>query len=160
MKLAHLLSTSPVLLSHLPARIFLFEADGSWIFRLANVFFFFFFRKKVVQLAGKSFEGLSDSRSTCTEHRMRSHCCPRRNQHCWKSLRKHAYWQCQNLSRRNLLSSEHEHGCRPNASPGCQISSALPQFPASSKLEQLFSYFFFCEMSSEKSKKNNKMNKI
>ena len=42
MTLDYLLSPSPVLLSHVygSARIFLFKADSSWIFRLANGFFF------------------------------------------------------------------------------------------------------------------------
>ena len=82
-KLAHLLSPSPVLLWHVPARIFLFKADGSWIFRLANGFFFFFSKESLA--TGTQNLRKPDSRSICTAHRMRSHCCPGRNQHCCKS---------------------------------------------------------------------------
>ena len=86
-KLAHLvtLSSFPVPCS----RKNLSFSDGSWIFRLANAYgcsiFFFFFERKVVQLAGKPFEGLTVDRLT-----ERAVCAltvePRRNQHCKKSL--------------------------------------------------------------------------
>ena len=62
-------------------------SEGSWIFRLANgcSFLFFFFERKVVQLAGKPFEGLTVDRLA-----QRTVCAltdePRRNQHCKKSL--------------------------------------------------------------------------
>ena len=84
-KLAHLLSTSP----ESSCRMLLQE---SFFSRLMVLGLFdwpmvvIFFRKKVVLLEGKLFEGLSDSRSICAAQRMPSHCCPRRNQHSYKSL--------------------------------------------------------------------------
>ena len=77
-KLAHLLSPSPVLLWHVPARIFLFKADGFWIFEWPMVFLF---SKESYGTGAQTLRKL-DSRSTWTAHHMRSHCCPRRNQHC------------------------------------------------------------------------------
>ena len=132
---------SRVLLSHVPARIFLFKADGSWIFRLANGWFFFVFSKKVVQLAGKPFEGLSDSRSTCTAHLMRSPCCPRRNQHCYKSLESWLIGKTEIF--RDQLSSEHEHGCQSGMHRLATFSSALPVPRELKTWAAVFFLFFF-----------------
>ena len=95
-----------------------------------------------------------DSRSTCTAHRLRSHCCPKKPTLLEKS-RKLGYWQDRNLSRENfsaLSTSTDVDQVHRSAQPFL--------FPASfaiSKLEQPF--FFFFEMSLEESiKKDNKMN--
>ena len=80
-KLAHLitLSSSPVPCSCENLSF----SEGYWIFRLANGCSFFFFESKVVQLAGKPFEGLTVDRLA-----QRTVCAltdePRRNQHCKK----------------------------------------------------------------------------
>ena len=60
-------------------------SDGSWIFRLANGCAFIFFERKVVQLEGKLFEGLTVDRlaqRTVGAFTVE----PIRNQHCKKSL--------------------------------------------------------------------------
>ena len=60
---AHLLPSSPVLLSHVPARICLFKADGSWIFSIGQCltlflsFFFFFFGRKLCSWRVKPSKG-------------------------------------------------------------------------------------------------------
>ena len=72
------LSSSPVASS---CKNLSFFSDGSWIFRLANGCFFFFFQKKSCATGGQTLRK-PGSRSTCTAHRMCSHCCPQRNQHC------------------------------------------------------------------------------
>ena len=103
-KLAHLLSPSPVLRWHVPARVF--RADSSWIFRLANVFFF-------LQLAPAQTLRKPDSRSTCTVIALSL--LPSKKPTLLEKSRQLAHWQDRNLSRRKLLSSEHEHGSRPLA---------------------------------------------
>ena len=116
-KLAHLvtLSGSPVPCS---CKTLSFS-DGSWIFRLANgCSFFFFFQKKNCATGGQTLRR-PGSRSTCTAHRMRSHCRTQEKPTLQEKSRKPAYWQDRALSRRKLISSEHEHGCRSSTSPGC-----------------------------------------
>ena len=114
-KLAHLvtLSSSPVACSCKNLSF----SDGSWIVRLANGCSFLFFQKKSCATGGQTLRR-PDSRSTCTAHRMRSHCRTQKKPLQEKS-RKFAYWQDRTFLRRKLLSSEHEHGCRSSASPGC-----------------------------------------
>ena len=108
---------------------------------MANGCFFFSFLKESCATGRynlKPFERLSDSRSTCTAHHMRCHCCPRRNQHCRKSLESWLIGKTEIF--RDELSSEQEHGCRSCASPGCvQLS---PSFSPRAQLEQPLFFFF------------------
>ena len=116
-----ILSPSTVLLSMslVPARIFLFlTVLGFFDWSMVVPFSFFFFQKKSCATGGQTLRR-PDSPSTCTAHRMRFHCRTQKKQHCKKKSRKLAYWQDRTLSRRKLLSSEHEHGCRSSTSPGC-----------------------------------------
>ena len=105
------LSSSPIACI-CSARIFLFKADGSWIFRLANGCFFLFCflsKRKLCNWRANP----SKAPLTCTAHRMRPHCWPRRNQHCKKSL------ESLLIGKIEIFRDEHEHGCRSSASPGC-----------------------------------------
>ena len=56
--------------------------------------------------------------------------------------RKLAYWQDRNLSRRKMLSSEHENGCRSSASPGCDQPSPSCS-PRASRAQNLSSRVFY-----------------
>ena len=121
-KLAHLLSTTP----EFSCRMILQESFSSRLtvlvffdWPMAGFFFFFFLKESCATGAG-----LSDSRSTCTAHRMRSHCCPRRNQHCSKSLESWLTGKTEIF--RDELSSEHEHGCVDLMVRLAAFSSALP----------------------------------
>ena len=114
--------------------------------------FFFFFERKVVQLADKPFEGLTVERLA-----QRTVCAltdePRRNQP-WlqEESRKLAYWQDRTLSRRKLLSSEHEHGCRSKYI--AWLRSAQPfLFPGSSKLSSRCYLFIYLKWAQRRVKK-------
>ena len=144
LKLAHLvtLSSSPVPCSNSCKNLSF--SDGSWIFRLANGFFFF--RKKSCATGhghGRQTLRRPDSRSTCTAHRRRSHCRTHKKPTLQEKSRKLAYWQYQTLSRRKLLSSEHEHGCRSSTSPGCdQLSPSCSPVAQNWAAVFLFIYLF------------------
>ena len=156
MKLAHLvtLSSSPVTSSCKNLSF----SEGSWIFRLANGCSFFFFEREVVQLAGKPFAGLTVDRLA-----QRTVCAltdePRRNPATLQEKsRKLAYWQDQTLSRRKLLSSEHEHGCRSSTSPGCdQLSPSCSPVAQNWAAVVIYLFIYLKWAWTEKSKKKKKM---
>ena len=121
-------------------RRFLDFSIGQWLF------LFFFFRKKSCATGGQTLRR-PDSRSICTAHRRRSHCRTHKKPTLQEKSRKLAYWQDRTLSRRKLLSSEHEHGCRSSTLIAWLRSAQPLLFPGgssklSSRLFILFIYLF------------------
>ena len=122
------------------SRLFLLESFFFWWFldfSSGQSFFFFFFLKEKLCNSRATLQR-PVSRSTCTAHRMRSHCITQKKPTLQEKSRKLAYWQDRTLSRRKLLVSEREHRCRSSATPGWDQLS-----PSCSPVAQNWAAVFF-----------------